>query len=371
MKITSIDTIPIRVPIDRRINTVTGKGFRFHSDLLLVVIHTDEGVHGTGEANGSPDWSGETQGSAKALIEGRIAPELVGENPLDVTRIMAGLDKIHGNPFAKAAIEMALLDLQGKAWGVPVYRLLGGAVRSLEVPLRFPLFPVDPDQAAEVAAKVTSEGCRTVKVKVGRDDMDADLERVAAVREAVGDDVRVTVDANGGWSVSEAVRIAPGLERLGVAFIEQPTDRANLEALAYVRQRSALPIMADEAVFTMQDALTCLRAGAADVISVYPGKNGSIRNVLAIAAAAEAVGVHCAIGSNMEWDVASAAMAHVTVAAPNIRPERYGADIIGVNFHVERALETPLDSTTARFVTPDRPGLGVELDMDALESLRT
>lgn len=370
MKITAIETIPVRVDVDRRVDVADAKGFRFTSTVVVVIVQTDEGLEGLGEANGSADWSGETYAGSQHLIDERIAPELLGEDPRDITRCMAKLTKIHGNPFAKAAIEMALYDLLGKALGVPVYRLLGGAVRPTSLPLRFPLFPVDPEQAGRVARSVVAEGCRTVKVKVGRDTAATDLERVAAVRDAVGPDVRVTVDANGGWTTNEAIRIAPELDRLGVAFIEQPVRRDDLDALAYVRSRSPLPIMADEAIFTMQDALACLRREAADIISVYPGKNGGIGPVMAIAAAADALGVHCAIGSNLEWDIATAAMAHVAVAVPNIRVERYASDVMGPNFHVDHALVEPLDCDVGQITVPSGPGLGIELDMDALEGLR-
>jgi L-Ala-D/L-Glu epimerase len=370
MKIVRIETIPVRVDVDRRVDVSDSKGFRFTSQILLVVVHTDVGLTGIGEANGSADWSGETCRGSQDLIDHHFAPLLVGEDPRHINHCMGKLAKTHGNPFAKAALEMALFDLLGHALNTPLSGLLGGVVRSTVIPLRFPLFPVDALEAGALARRVVAEGCRTVKAKVGRDPMAVDLERVAAVRAAVGPDVRVTVDANGGWSVAEAIRMAPALADLGVAFIEQPVSRYDLDALAYVRSHSPLPIMADESVFTFQDALACVRKGAADIISLYPGKNGGIRQVVAIAAMAEAAGVHCAIGSNLEWDVASAAMGHLSAAVANIQVERYGADIIGTNFHVQRAVRTPITSDLGNFTLPEGPGLGIELDFDALESLR-
>ncbi len=370
MKITAIDTIPVRLDVDAPVDVEDSKGFRFTSTVIVVIVRTDEGLEGLGEANGSADWGGETYVGSQQLIDHHIAPLLLGEDPREITRCMAKLAKIYANPFAKAAVEMALFDLLGKSLGAPLYQLLGGTVRSKTIPLRFPLFPVDPEQASRVARMVVDEGCRTVKIKVGRDTAATDLERVAAVRDAVGPEVRVTVDANGGWSANEAIRIAPELERLGVAFIEQPVSRYDLDTLAYVRARSPLPIMADEAIFTLHDALTCPQKGAADIISVYPGKNGGIGTTVAIAAVAEAIGVHCTIGSNLEWDIATAAMAHVAVALPNIQVERYAADVMGPNFHVDHALTEPLDCDVGQITVPDGPGLGLELDMDALEALR-
>jgi L-alanine-DL-glutamate epimerase-like enolase superfamily enzyme len=370
MRITKIETIPVRVGVDRRVETTDTKGFRFQSKILLVLVHTDEGLVGLGEANGSPDWSGETCLGTKDVIDHHFAPALSGEDPRRISHCMRKLVKTHGHPFGKAALEMALFDLLGKALGVPLSTLLGGAVRDAKIPLRFPLFPVDPSSAGELARKVVQEGVATVKAKVGRDPMEVDLERVAAVRDAVGPKVRVTVDANGGWSVADTLRIAPHLASLGVAFIEQPVDRYDLDALAYVRARAPLPIMADESVFSLKDALTCLQKDAADIIAIYPGKNGGIAQSVAIAAAAEARGVHCAIGSNLEWDIASAVMGHVAIAIENVQVERYGADIIGTNFHVERAVTTTIASTLGSFTVPAGPGIGVDLDFDAIESLR-
>jgi L-alanine-DL-glutamate epimerase-like enolase superfamily enzyme len=261
---------------------------------------------------------------------------------------------------------MALFDILGKSLGTPVYQLLGGAVRNGLLPLRFPVMPVGPRESAEVSRRMIQEGFQTIKLKVGHDPLEYDLDRLRLVREAVGSDVRITVDANGGWSVNEAIRAAPHLEEFGVLFVEQPVHRLDLDGLAEVRRRIRLPIMADESVFTVQDALRCIQLRAADIISVYPGKNGGLLNTMTIASLAEMAGVHCAIGSNLEWDVGSAAMAHACAAIPNICVERYAADIIGPVFHTERAIETPLDAQPAHVSIPHGPGLGVVVNREAL-----
>ncbi|MBM3457150.1 MAG: hypothetical protein FJX77_01250 [Armatimonadetes bacterium] len=371
MKITEIETIPVRIPVDRRVGTPSDtKGFRFTSEILVLIVRTDAGLEGVGEVNGSPDWSGETCLGARALIERRWAPRLIGEDPCRIRHCMGLLSRTFGNPFARAGVEMALFDLLGKSLDVPLAGLLGGAVRSAELPLRFPIMPVTAAHSAQVAVRMVSEGFRTIKLKVGHEPLAQDLERVAAVRQAVGPEVRLTVDANGGWTVSEAVRAAPLLEREGVAFMEQPVHRQDLEGLAEVRRRSLLPVMADEAVFTLQDAERCLRLAAADVISVCPGKHGGILPTVALVEMAEAAGVECAIGSNLEWDIASAAMAHLAIALPNVAVERYSADIIGPVFHTEQALATPWLPRGGCIAPPPGPGLGVTLDPERLQALR-
>lgn len=364
MKITSIETVPVQVNVDRRVGTVQDtKGFRFQSRILLVFVRTDRDVEGVGEVTGSPDWSGETCPGAKALIDQHLAPRLIGEDPRRIRHCMRKVSTAFANPFAKAGLEMALFDILGRSLTAPLSQLLGGAVRDRRLPLRFPIMPVGPEESAECAARMVAEGFRTIKLKVGHDPLEYDLERLRRVREAVGPDVRITVDANGGWSVNEAIRAASQLEEYGVDFVEQPVHRLDLEGLACVRRRIRLPVMADESVFTVQDALRCIQLQAADIISVYPGKNGGLLNTLAIVSLAEAAGVHCAIGSNLEWDVASAAMAHACLAVPNICVERYAADIIGPFFHVERAVRTPLLGEPGCVTTPDGPGLGIEVDL--------
>lgn len=372
MKITRIETVAVSVPVDRGVGHVTNtKGFRFESHLLMVIVHTDRDLVGIGEVTGSPDWSGETNLGAQALIDRHLAPRLMGEDPRRVRHCMDRLARTFANPFAKAGLEMALFDILGKSLGAPVYQLLGGAVRDERLPLRFAVMPVGPQESAEVSRRMVAEGYRTIKLKVGHDPLEYDIERLRQVRQAVGPDIRITVDANGGWSVSDAIRAAPQLEEYGVLFVEQPVHRLDLEGLAEVRRAIRLPIMADESVFTVQDAMRCIQLRAADIISIYPGKNGGLLNTMTIAALAEASGVHCAIGSNLEWDVGCAAMAHACAAIPNICVERYAADIIGAVFHTERAIDQPLVAEPGYVHVPQGPGLGVQVRREVLRPSET
>ena len=362
MKITKITTVPHSIDIDRHVGQVVNtKGFRFQSNILLIFIYTNKDICGIGEVSCSPDWSGETNLGSKTLVENYLAPQLLGEDPRQVKHCMNKISKTFSNPFTKAGIEMALLDIVGKFYNVPIYQLFGGIVRDRNIPLRFPVMPVGPKDSANVAKRMVNKGFETIKLKVGHDPLNYDIERLMAVREAVGPKINLTVDANGGWTVNETIQIAPKLEELNVLFVEQPVNRHDLEGLSEIRKKISLPIMADESVFTIQDALRCIKLRSADIISVYPGKNGGLMNTLAIASLAEASGIQCAIGSNMEWDVGSAAMIHVTASIPNICVEQYAADIIGIFFHPERAVKNQLTSNSAFAVVPEGPGLGVDL----------
>jgi muconate cycloisomerase len=370
MPITAVRAEPIfgqvhhELAIVSSLTFLTADGGHTKGNYVLLRLSDDAGRTGLGEASVTSVWSGETQAGAIALIEQELGPVLVGADPFDIAWIMHRLERVaFGNSFAKAAIEMALLDLQGQALGVPAYRLLGGRQpqeRERGIRLKFVVGAVEPALAAQRARRMVDAGWRAIKVKVGRDEHPrADVERLRAVRDAIRPDVWLSVDANGGYTVDQAVWAAARFEQLDVALFEQPTRRGDHAAMAEVRRRCGIPIMADESVFTPQDALEVLRAGAADVLSLYPGKHGGIRPTQHIAQIAEAAGIPCTIGSNLEREVATAAMAHVTVATPNIQCERFPGDLIGPVYFEQALTRDPLCYRADRLLVPEQPGLGV------------
>jgi muconate cycloisomerase len=331
-----------------------------------VWLEDDSGRTGRGEASVTSVWSGETQAGAIALIRDVFAPLLVGANPFDSEWVMHRLHRsTFANSFAKAAVETALLDLQGQILGVPLFKLLGGRDTAAQgIRLKFVIGAVEPSLAAERALRVVRQGWRSIKVKVGRDEhARADIDRLRAVRDAVGPGVWLSVDANGGYTIDQAVWAARHMEALGVALFEQPTRRGDHAAMAAVRRRIGIPIMADESVFTAQDVLEVIRHRAADVLSLYPGKHGGVRATQQLAKMAEAAGLACTIGSNLEREVATAAMAHVTVATANIQCERYPGDLIGP-LYFEEPFPAPLRYAADRLWVPEAPGLGVHREKE-------
>lgn len=360
MKITSVEALPVSNRVNPELAIVAAIGEHRVSDFVVAVLQTDEGIIGVGEASVTPFWSGESQSIALAAIKELLAPVLIGRDPLEASSLCDEMDRaLVGNPFSKAALEMALLDLAGKALKVPIYKLLGGARRKLEIPLRFSIGAFTPAAAADVAGKAAAMGLRAVKVKVGLD-VSTDLERVAAVRAALGDHFPVGVDANAGWTEYEAASALPALERLGVNVIEQPLRRGDFRGSARLRRLTRIPIMLDESVFTREDAIEAVRHDACDIISIYPGKNGGIRKALEIAQIAAAAGLECSIGSNLEWEIGSAAMLHLAVAAPNLS-RTVSHDIIGPLYYT-RHVGTGLSIKDGAAVLPAGVGLGVELD---------
>jgi L-alanine-DL-glutamate epimerase-like enolase superfamily enzyme len=369
VKITAIETIPIQVPIEPRRATRGARGSHLTSPFLLVKVHTDEGLVGLGEVSCTPGWSGEDQTTAAHVIAEYIAPRLIGRDPTEVERLSARIRaSVANNPFTKAGLEMALWDLLGKSVGLPVYRLLGGPVRDY-VPTKYSVSGLEPERAAEIAAWAVAQGFRTMKVKVGIEP-EEDVARVRAVREAVGPNVRLGVDANGGWPVRTAIRTIRQLEEFNIYFVEQPTPDLDVAWLADVRAHVQIPVMADESVYTLQDAMAVVRAGAADVLSVYIGKGGGIGPARKVAAVAEAAGLTCTIGSNLELGVASAAMIHLAMATPGIGAEEFPCDILSPFFYTDDVLAEPLPIAGGSARPTERPGLGVELDDEKVEHYR-
>jgi L-alanine-DL-glutamate epimerase-like enolase superfamily enzyme len=372
VKITAIETIPVRVPLKPQFAIKSGRGgSHTTSPFLIVKVHTDGGLVGLGEASCTPRWSGEDQFSARHFIKTYFEPALVG---LPVSRIdlcaEAFVPLVANNPFTKAAVEMALWDLAGKAAGKAVYELLGGRVRDV-VPTKWSVSGRDPGPAAEIARWAVGAGFRKMKVKVGIDP-DGDVARVRAVRDVVGPGFPLGVDANGGWGTADnAAAVIDRLRAFNLAFVEQPVPASDLFGMAELRALARdIPIIADESVYTLGDAKNLARANAADVFSIYVGKAGGIGPAREIADFTRSVGLSCTVGSNLELGIGSAAMIHLAIATPAITAERYACDIIGPLYYEDDIIAQPLPLKPGEARPPEGPGLGVVLDDDKVERYR-
>ncbi|MBX9790080.1 MAG: hypothetical protein K2Y37_14280 [Pirellulales bacterium] len=362
MRITHVEVYPVRVPLVPQRRMLSALGRHEVSDYVLVRVLTDDGIEGAGEATVMPRWSGETMWGAAALLEQMFGPAVIGCDPSDIHEINRRLDALAvGNPFAKAAIEMACWDIRGRAAGRPVFELLGGACRDRRFRCRFSLGAYEPARAAEIAAERVVAGFTTIKVKVGGAASD-DIARVRAVRAAVGSQVELVVDANGGWDTETAIAALAELSDCRLSLVEQPTPREDYTGLARVRAACGLLILADESCFELGQARELVAHSACDAITVYPGKNAGIEKSRAIVEFAAAHGVPCTIGSNLELDVATAAMAHLVVACPNIAVERIPGDALGPAYHEFSIAKNPLLIEGPWVTAPSGPGLGVDVD---------
>ena len=355
-----MQTTAVRTPLKEPLKW-TG-GIRESASGLLVEVHTDEGIVGIGEAPGP------TLPTIQTIVDKELAQFLVGQDPLRTEWLVRRLEEYSRNweaiaAYAIAGVEMALLDLKGKALGVSVTELLGGRSRE-SVPVIGYLFIDEPEANAQKAAEFVGAGHTELKLKVGRD-LGQDFDTIAAIRDRVGSEVKLRIDANMNWSVPAAIKWIRALERFDLQFVEQPVPDFDVEGLAQVRRAVQTPIAADEACTTVRSALRLLEADACDVLVVYPSEAGGLTRALQIASLAAAAGKWCAIGSWAELGVATTANVHVAGACSTFA----FANDTHYPLQLHDVLVEPVDIVDGEVVVPEEPGLGVSLDAACMATL--
>lgn len=368
MQIVAVEAIPIHVPLDdyyARWAIALGP-----KDLLIPTIivrmRTDAGLTGYGEAAPHPAFSSETPDSVRGMIERHLAPALLGMDPCEPVGIEARLSRVvWGNSFAKAAVEMAAWDIAGKALGVPISRLLGGRYTSCITTTTGAVGIWEPSDAAVSAARMVEAGATTIKIKIGRD-IHHDVARVLAVRETIGPEISIHVDANQGYSTSAALALLRALQPYDIDLVEQPVPAGDLAGLAAIRQLG-VRVMVDESVYTPADLLRVIQAGAADVVMVKTGKHGGVLNSHRICVIAEAAGLTCGIASmghfidravSLQLAGTSRAVQH-----PNMLAQFFP-------WTIDTLFQEPLQSDPSWIRVPDGPGIGVAVDEGRLEKYR-
>ena len=382
MMITKIETIPIRLPT-RRVhqwsNLTTPIGV-----YVIVKISTDDGLVGLGEAPVLKDWGGdhmkyygETPQTTAHVINDILAPALAGQDPCAIALVHTVMDKaIKGYPYCKAALDMALYDLAGKALGVPAYRLLGGCYRR-RVPIAHSIGLMEIDKAVEEALQVKDEGIKTIKLKGGQAPK-RDVELVKQIRNALGPEVEITVDANQGYATPKlAVQTIRAMEDYNIQFMEQPVE--GIDAMAQIAESVETPIMADESAWTSQDVLEIIRKKAADIISIYTTKPGGLYKAKQVAVVAEAAGLQCNVNGSVETGVGNAANVHLAASTavaslacviPVSTPKGKGKQGIAGIYYTDDIITEAFEYVDGDIVVSDKPGLGVELDEEKLASYR-
>lgn len=312
MKITEIKlgilSVPLRVPFKTAVRSVDSV-----EDVILE-IHTDTGAVGYGEAPPTGAVTGDTTGAIIGAVRDHIAKTLIGRDVDEFENLCIALDKcILKNTSAKAAADMALWDLYGQLYHIPVYKLMGGARKSIITDITISVN--EPDEMVRDAQDAIERGYDCLKVKVGKEP-EKDIARLSAIRSVVPKETCIRIDANQGWTPKEAVRILNGMQEKGldIEFVEQPVKAHDLEGLKYVTERSYVPVLADESVFSAADALKIMQMRAADLVNIKLMKCGGLYNALKIASAAEVYGVECMIGCMLEAKISVNAAVHLACA---------------------------------------------------------
>lgn len=352
--------IPVQRPHTMSFTTLEAVNFAF------VRIETRGGLVGWGEAAclGGPTWSEESAESVQATVERYLGPALIGRDAAGIEPLRREMARrVQGNPFARAAIEMALWDLNGRALGVPVHRLLGGRVRD-RVPLSWSLAVASPEAEIEEARQKVALGHRIFKIKTAAHPVAHDVERVRRIREAVGAGVALRVDANQGWDRPAALAAVRALEPYALDFVEQPLPRWDLEGMAELARRVSVPIMADESCGSPHDALAIARLGGVSILALKVTKSAGLLGAMATARIAEAAGLGCYVGCMIETSLGTAAYLHVALAAA---PVTWGCELFGPLLLRGDVVRRPVPYADGAILALDGPGLGVDVDETLLK----
>jgi muconate cycloisomerase len=341
---------------------------------VLVRIHAD-GVAGYGQVRpiAPGHFVADTTHSVVAAITEIYAPILLGRQLFDIEAIGDVLDsRLAANPAARAAIDIALHDAMGKALGVPLHNLIGGCCQP-EIPLEWSVSLADnvDTMIAESRRAVEEFGMSVLCIKAAdRRGWRQDVKHFAAIRRAVGEDVVIGVDPNTGWSVADTIAAVHALQEFGLGYIEQPIVRRDLEGLAEIRREArGVPVMADEALFTLQDAYALARARAVDAFCIKLYKVGGLTAARKIGAIAEAANIQLNCGGlAVQSQLEAAAAAHFYAATPAKRMMGAGEFVFGLNTIGPDPLvpETDFVVKDGHVEVPRGPGLGIVVDEAAL-----
>jgi len=324
----------------------------------VVEVETESGVVGYGEVSPAPAFMGEDGRMIIHIINQILAPPLIGSDAFDLEALHQRMNQtLYGNGAAKAVIDIAFHDLLGKITNLPTFQLLGGKVRE-EVPLSWVVGIQTPEKAVEEAQHYLSKGINTIKVKIGGDP-EKDIQKIRFIRERLGDQFKLRVDANQGYRSDQAIKILRQMEPFDLESIEQPVPAYDIDGMRQVAEALDTPVIADESVFSLQDAFRVISSRAADIINIKVGKVGGLLPAKKIAALAESANIPCTIGSNLELGVGTSASLHFGLSTPNIL---YPCDLaIGPFLHQEEIIDPIFELADGRIKPMQGPGLGVSL----------
>jgi len=354
MKITDIKTKILRSALKTPFQTALRR-VEFLED-IVVVIYTDSEHIGYGEGSPTPVITGETMGTMLAVIE-YLSPLLIGR---DIEEFDTLIDIIHHailkNTTAKSALEIALYDLKAKNLNLPLYKMLGGEQELFETDITISLGEVSKMVAD--TQKALALGYKTLKIKVG-ESIEKDLHRIETIQSVIPKDILLRLDANQGWSPKESVEILSKLEAQGIypELVEQPVKAEDIKGLKYIKERVNTPILADESLFSLEDARVLLDTESVDLINIKLAKCGGISNALKLADLADEYGVKCMLGCMLEGPISVGAAVHVASAKSNIITM---LDLDAVSLCVDNLVTGGVLFDEAKIVLSNTIGLGVK-----------
>lgn len=381
MKIVKVECFPVTLVYHRPHALAGSTGTAAHS--VAVKFHTDDGVVGVADTGGIWEWYlGESQDGIMSLICDLIAPQfLLGKDPFRIDQINADITAVlRGASQTKAVVDFALHDLKGKALNLPAYELLGGKSNDT-IPCGYVLAADTRENMIRQAKEVFDAGFESVKLKIGVDSVKNEIEMIAAIREGVGRDKNIMVDANGGLNYSQALELVRNIEEYNIMMLEQPLHWRDFEGMARLRGKTGIPIFPDESAMELMDVLELINRGCADGIFLKVVKAGGITKAMKFIHIAEAAGMSVICGCMVGGTLEAAAQAHVLAASSwtgkneheNIGPlvvlDAYSTNGVSAKGN-DITTELPLYDN-GHLMVSDKPGLGFEIDDEALETAIT
>ncbi|WFP16914.1 mandelate racemase/muconate lactonizing enzyme family protein [Citricoccus muralis] len=365
MMITAVEAIPYAIPYTHPLTFASGSVAT--ADHVLVRIHTDEGLIGEADAPPRPYTYGETQTSIANVVQDLFAPEMIGLDPLDRQKVHAIMHRTIHNQVAKGAVDIALWDLAGKAFGVPVHKMLGGWTDSLRVSHMLGFKPAE--ELLEEAHRFGEEyGITTFKLKVGRRPLHLDIEACRVLREGLGDNVEIYLDANRGWSANEAMEVLRRTDGLGLTLLEEPCDAKEAMSRRRLVERSPIPVVGDESVPTAGDASRELLSGGCNAICIKTARSG-FTEATEILGLCTGLGVDVTMGNQIDTQVGS--MATIAFGAAHRATAARAAELSNFLDMADDLLAHPLQIIDGRIAVRDLPGVGAPIDEDKLNRYRT
>jgi muconate cycloisomerase len=380
--IASVATLLVKLPT-RREHKWTGLTEPI-GRYVLVRMTDDAGRVGWGEAPALKDWGGEfgryfgeSTATVQLVVQRYLGPAAVGVAVGNIGLLHQRMDAaVKGYPYAKAAIDIAAYDLAGRACGLPVHTLLGGAVRDA-IPVTHSIGLMAVEEGEREAAKVAAEGIRTIKIKVGIDPA-RDVEMVRRIRAAVGPDVALCVDANEGYRTpGEAIKTIRRMEAFDLIYAEQPVH--GIARVAEVARAIDTPVMADESAWNAHDVIEIIERRAAQIVSIYTTKPGGLYRAMEVAAVARAASIVCNVNGSAELGIGNLANVALAAAAPAVTlscvipvstPASAQRSQIGGMFYKDDLIAAPMELSDGAIRIPTGPGLGIDVDLAKVEQYR-
>jgi L-alanine-DL-glutamate epimerase-like enolase superfamily enzyme len=345
---------------------ITSLGGEDKAENVLVKIMTEEGITGFGECSPYLPINGESQDTC-FIVGQYFGKVLKGKNSLAIEDCISAMDKlIYANTSIKSAFDIALYDIASQHAGLPLYAFIGGK-NNKTIITDYTVSIGDPQKMAADAVKIKEQGYPAIKIKLGRNG-ETDVQRIKAIREAVGAEIPLRIDANQGWSVDEAIQTLQALGKYDIQHCEEPIPRYEFMHLPKVKKASPIPIMADECCGDDHDAERLIYINACDYFNIKLGKSGGIFKALKMVRMAEKADIHLQVGAMLESRLAMTAFAHFALSSPMIEHYDFDTALMFIEDPVTGGIQYKKNGIVE---VPDVPGLGATIDDSWLKKMES